>query len=329
MGVARRGVALGASVAICAAPPVAAQENVGGLFLLVPIAARSVGVGGAHVADSPGTESVLSNPAGLAGIPRREGALHYGQDFSSNRFLASVAVPSRRIGTLALSAMVDDLGSQEVTSSGGTVVGRTSPRNIFLAGSYASTVGRRLALGVTYRFIQVRFDCTGQCVDPENPNNAAENSSTSSVDFGVQYDLGSRLPLTLGAALRHVGSSSLQVQDREQTDALPTQVSVGARYTVPNVAKYVGDTRVRLLTEVVSGVRTGATREVRLGVEGVYRAAFALRAGYVTGSGVADGPAVGFGYVGRRVAFDLARQFTGLSVDAGEPPTFAAFRYAF
>jgi hypothetical protein len=303
-------------------------SETGAAFLLLPIAARPVGLGGAVVADSLGSEAAaVANPAGLGRLTRSEGALNYGQDFLSRRFLATVAVPVRALGTFAVAASLTDYGAQEATSSPDAPTGTLYPRDVYYAASYGSTIGRRAAVGVTYRFIQNRLDCTGQCSDPTAPDpTALPRGSTSAIDFGVQYDLTGGLPLVVGAAIRNVGLR-LQVLDREQADPLPTHASVGARFTVPDVGRYAKDTELRVSGEIATGVGSGrGGGAVRLGAEASYRGALFLRAGFVSTQGEADGPAVGVGYSGRRLGVDIARQLTGLSVDAGRPPTYIALR---
>jgi hypothetical protein len=331
---ARRSAALATFAALSVgsfhlARPLAAQTTSGATSLLLPLAARVVGVGGATVADLPGGEAVLSNPAGLAWLARKEGGLHFAKDFGSTRLLANVVLPTRAVGTFAVSATYIDYGEQEATLGENQTAGRFIPRDIALSGSYAASFGRRVSLGVTYSLFQSRFDCVGLCEDPTDPTSAtAPNASVGVVDAGVQYDLTGHVPLRLGAAVRHLGLR-IQVQDREQTDPLPTEGSVGARFDVPNVARYVKDAELHLLGEVVTGLSVSGLGEVRLGAEGVYRKTFALRGGVAVGRAEGAGPAVGFGYVGKRFAFDLATQFAGLSVDSGQPPTFVAFRYWF
>jgi hypothetical protein len=306
-------------------------EESGAATLLLPFSARAVGVGNAHVADGVGTDAVVSNPSALAWLTRREAGLYYGQEFATNRILAGVAWPRGAAGTFAVSAALLDLGEQAATNGQGVQTGTLANRDVILAGSYGSALGSHFALGVTYRFFQRRFDCTGDCNPEGDPATEPQPSaSTSAMDFGVQYDAGPRIPLVLGAAVRHLGLR-LQVQDEAQADRLPTQLSVGARYEVPNLARRVPGAELKLLGEFVTGVQSASTRELRFGAEGVYRKSFLIRAGYIFGgeNNESDGPAIGFGYAGRRVAFDMARQLTGFSADAGEPPTYFALRYWF
>ena len=329
---ARRWLAVSLALAVAAPATLAAQTNgSGATFLLLPLGARLVGQGGAGVADRLGGESVIVNPAALALGSRSEIALLHAQDVVGTRDMLQVVIPSRALGTFGVSGYLLNLGEQPVTAAGsGQQIGTAYPRYVFLQGSYASTLGRRLALGLTFRVMQFRTDCTGECSQPEDPSPISElTPTTSMVDVGGQYAVDSARTLVLGAALRHLGPR-LQVQDEEQADPLPTQVAVGARYVVPGVAQRVPGAELRLHAEVTQPVGpAGGDTGVRLGTEGRLRDTFVVRAGFSARTGGNDGPSIGFGYDGRRVGFDVARQLTGFSVEAGEPPTFVGLRYRF
>ncbi|HEX5582002.1 MAG TPA: hypothetical protein VFX39_10515, partial [Gemmatimonadaceae bacterium] len=70
----------------------------------------------------------------------------------------------------------------------------------------------------------------------------------------------------------------------------------------------------------------------RLGGELVWQRRVALRGGYIFDAGrgsAGAGPTVGLGVVAGRFVVDIAREFQGLSVDAGQPPTYVTLRYRF
>ncbi|MDF1506114.1 PorV/PorQ family protein [Roseisolibacter sp. H3M3-2] len=301
----------------------------GAISLLLPLGARLVGVGGAGVAGQFGAESQLVNPAALGFATRREISLLHGQDLSARRDLLSVVIPQRRLGTFAGSGYLVNLGEVPATDDFGNQIGTVYSRTVSLAASYASTFGRDVAVGLTYRLLQVRFDCSGTCTNPNVPTFTDNEGGTASmVDVGAQYDLRRHLPLALGLSLRNLGRR-LQVRDSEQSDALPTQLAVGARYDVAAIARLDTNARLRVSADVVRGLgAAGADPAVHVGAEGTFRNTFMLRGGWVQKRGD-SGPSVGFGYASRRIGFDVARQISGLSVDAGEPPTFVALRYYF
>ena len=298
-------------------------NEAGAQSLVLPLGARTVGVGGAAVAGQFGVESQLSNPAGLGFTSAREIALLHGQDIFSRRDLLAAVLPSRRLGSLSLSAYLVNLADQETTDDLGNPTGRVYVRTVAGAASYASTLGRDLALGLTYRVLQFRVDCSGTCVGTDEVN-----ATTSMVDLGAQYDFRRTLPLSVGVAVRNLGLR-LQVRDSEQADPLPTQFAVGARYDVEALARAVKDTRLRVSADVVRGLGAGgADPAVRLGAEGMFRERFALRGGWVQRR-FDSGPSVGFGFQSKRLGFDVARQLSGFSVESGDPPTYVALRYQF
>lgn len=337
----RRLVAIGAApaalLAIGRTHTAAAQSGVGTLSqsaaqsLAEANGARLVALGGAGVAAQLGAESVLSNPAALATTGKRELSLFHGQDVWSTRDVLAFVAPSRRLGSFAVSAHLWNYGEEAST-------GRTSPdtvgalviRNVMGAASYATTFGKRFSAGVTFKVLQVRFDCTGQCNTTGDGTAAADlRPVTSAVDLGAQYDLAGRAPLVLGAVVRHLGFD-LQVKDREQADPLPTQFAFGARYAVPNFAARVKDSELHVIGEASQAIGSaGGPLELRGGAELTYRKTYALRGGWLQRPGGDSGGSIGFGYAGKRFAFDVARTLTGFSVDVGQPPTYVTLRYVF
>src|SRR3954471_19297470 len=85
----------------------------GALFLLLPVGARSVGMGQAVVADRPGTEAVWSNPAAIGAATHREAAIHHSQSVAGTGDAVTILVPSSLLGVLALSVNIFDYGEQQ------------------------------------------------------------------------------------------------------------------------------------------------------------------------------------------------------------------------
>lgn len=316
------------ALAVVVAPAARAQSvNESGLqSLLLPLGARIVGFGGASVAGQFGAESQLANPAALGVATASEVSLLHGQDVIGTRDLVAVVVPSKRLGSFGLSGYLINLAEQAAVDEFGNETGTLYVRTVAAAASYASTIGRDLSVGLTYRVVQARTDCSGSCQISGDELRAA---TVSMVDLGAQYDFRRYLPLTVGSAVRHLGPR-FQIRDSEQADALPTQFVVGARYDVEAIGKQVPDLRLRLASDVSRSFGAGgADVAVHVGAEGMFRNTFALRGGWVQRRGEESGPSVGFGYQSRRIGFDVARQLSGFSVEAGEPPTYVALRYLF
>lgn len=296
----------------------------GGLFLLVPFGAHAVSQGEAVVADSTlGTEAMWWNAAALARIRKKELAVHHSQTIIATSDMLSFAVPSRVLGTIAASAYLVNYGDQAATDNNtGVEIGTITNRNYQIALSYATPVGKRLSAGVTYKFVMLRFQCTGIC-----GNVPVISGSTSALDLGAQFVLPTTLPITLGASVRNLGPA-LQVKDAEQADPLPRVIQVGGMARVPVSSLAAAGATLDVTLDVQSApALNGAAGG--LGVVLGYRDVAFLRGGYKLQPGDAKGPSIGFGFQRGGFALDLARRFDAASAQLGEPPTYISLRARF
>src|SRR5215207_7507009 len=201
----------------------------GALFLLLPVGARSVGLGQAVVADRGGSESVWWNPAAIGASTRREAAIHHSQSVAGTGDAVTIVVPSSLLGVLALSVNIFDYGEQEAnpdqspTDGGGTII----PRSFVYAATYATSLGSYVTAGLTYKLVQFRIDCTGPC-----PEDITFSATTSALDLGAQFVIKRSLPLVIGVAARNVVGLKLQVNDSQQSDDIPRRLQVGAQYRI-------------------------------------------------------------------------------------------------
>jgi len=299
-----------------------AQE--GALFLLLPVGARSVGLGQAVVADRPGSEAVWWNPAAIGAATRREAAIHHSQSVAGTGDAVTILVPSSLLGVFALSVNIFDYGEQQSTDLGEGAVGTIIPRSFIYAATYATPLGSYVTAGLTYKLIQFRIDCTGPCPD------IAGSATTSALDFGAQFIVKRSLPLVLGVSARNVIGVKLQVNDSPQSDKIPRRLQVGAQYRITIPPKFAPETAVRLAVDVADGIEVGNPAP-RFGADIAFRERFHLRGGYaVAGSqSEAGGPSIGLGLSTGNLVFDIARIVTGLSADAGKAPTYLSLRYLF
>lgn len=294
--------------------------NDGALFLLLPVSARSVSMGQAVSASDLGGESVWWNPAGLASTSRVELLLHHSQSLIGTGDAFSVVVPARLLGVFALSASTVNFGEQELGGGPGGGTGLLVPRSFVFAATYATVLTSWLRAGLSYKLVQMRADCSGACQDFDS-----FSSSTSALDFGMQWAPADSSPLAVGVAIRNVGPK-LQVIDTEQADALPTRLHLGLNYRVRGLERAVMDTRWHITAEVLDRLRISRPL-FRAGTELRYQERFFLRGGYIFEEG--GGPSLGGGLIAGRVSIDIARILTGLSADLGEPPTYISLRYRF
>ncbi len=296
--------------AFLAATPTLAQQTAdpeagGGAFLLLPVGARATAMGQAAIADWGSTEAIFWNPAGLASIARHEVGVHYASTFVSDNTAFVGSFTAGQLGVLAFAAYLVDYGSQDVVSGPGVPVGRISPKNVELLASYSTVVGAGFSVGVNYKLIQLRQDCSGQCA--AFPSVAG---TTHGVDVGLQYAVGGADVLRFGLAVRHAGFK-LQLRNEGQADPLPTRVQFGAVYKVILPQLRGTDERfdVRFLVDVDDEWGEYDDLDWRIGLDAGLGDLVRFRGGYAFLNSQSRGPSVGVGLRVSRIAIDLARVF--------------------
>lgn len=301
------------------ARPVAAQN--GALYLLMPFGARAVGQGEAVVADTTlGSEAIWWNPAALARMARSDLALHHGQTVIANSDMLTFTRPSRVLGTLAASAYIVNYGDQQATDVNGQPAGTITNRNYQFALSYASTIGKRLSAGLTYKFAM--FRC--QLCTVDQPTVAG---STSALDLGAQYAFPTTVPVSVGLSVRNLGPA-LQVKDVDQADPLPRVIQLGLRVQVPSKVLAARKTSVDIEADVVNAPALQGTVG-GVGVNIAYDRQLFVRAGYRQQPGLAKGPSLGFGYERQGFGVDLAQRYDALSTQSGKSSTYFTLRARF
>ncbi len=299
------------------------QGSEGALFLLLPTGAQAVGMGQAMVAASPGSEGIWWNPASIAGQKKRELAIHHSTTIVGVGDALTFVLASRTRGTAALSINILNLGEQQITDEFGNVSGVILPRDIVLAATYATRIGKRLRAGLTYKVVQLRIDCSGQCASV-----GTLSESTNAADLGAQYEIAALAPLTFGLAIRNLGGR-LNTAGTNQQTPLPTQVEVGAMYRLRFIDRYVKDTEVLAAASLLDSRGFGG-KAIRLGTDVVYQGKVHLRAGFVGHDRRAETSAsLGFGLESGPFVFDIARVFGGIPGDDGQQPIYISLRYLF
>jgi hypothetical protein len=274
--------------------------------LLVPVGARATALGQAGVADAGTAESAFWNPAGLAALDTSEIAVHHANTFISSNSVLAAYLASRSLGTVGLAAYLVDYGSQEVVPAGGRgATGSVTPRNVELLASYATDLPGNFTVGINYKLIQFRQDCSGDCT----PFRTIVGT-THGVDFGVQYGFGENDVLRIGATLLHAGFK-LQVQNRGQADPLPTRIQFGAVYRLrlPTSREAEAPLDARLLVDVQEPWGADINPDARVGVELAYGQVIRIRSGYAFLRAESAGPSLGLGLRFGRLALDFARIF--------------------
>src|SRR3989449_7577161 len=304
-------------------------QNSGALFLLFPVGAQAVGMGQTAVALDGRGEAAFWNPAGLATLPLGEFALHSANLAAGNTSALPAFFPSRRIGVLGGAVYLVDYGDEDVNDSTGTAIARIAPRNFELLASYATELSPAFALGVSYKLVEFRVDCSGDCRQVP-----AGRGVTHALDIGGQFTVGPRGALRDGAAGRNVGVHR-QANNRDQADPLPARVVVGAIYPVsfrPLPGGGDGDRfDVRFAADIDSPWGQVGSPQMRFGADLGYQRLVRLPGGYAFAGGSArlTGPSDGPGITGGDSRAHLASPFRPGAGLVTPNPTFISFRVAF
>jgi len=281
------------------------EEGFGAPFLLIPVGAQATALGQAAAAAGGTTEAAFWNPAGLAYLERGEVAVHFARTFVSDNTALTAYFAAGKLGVLGAAAYLVDFGSQDVVSGPGVAVGRISPKNIELLASYATSVTRDLSVGLNYKLIQLRQDCSGQCtLFPDI------SGTTQAVDLGIQYAFGETDALRLGIVIRHAGFP-LQLENQEQADPLPTRVQFGVIYRLLLPELRGSDERfdARIYADIDDQWGQYDSPEIRLGLDVGLGELVRFRGGYAFLDSESRGPSVGVGLRVGRLRVDVARVF--------------------
>ena len=307
-----------------------AQEqplNAGALFLVFPVGAQAVGMGQTATASAGRSEAAFWNPAGLATLSDDEFALHSATLVAGRSHVLGAYFPSRGIGVFGGAVYLVDYGDLERTDQNGNTIARIAPRNFEFLASYATNLGGSFVFGLSYKLVQFRVDCSGDCRDFP-----AGTGATHAIDFGGQFRVGPAGPLRIGIAVRNLGFR-LQVQNQAQADPLPTRLAIGALYDL-HFRPAAGGTSeqafdMKLAADIDSPFGEMGQSETRFGLDIGYQKLLRVRAGYAFVQDGLSGPSVGLGIESGSLGVDLARAFlTGSDLQA-DSPTFFSFRVTF
>src|SRR5467141_219502 len=206
-----------------------AQElanNSGALFLLFPVGAQAVAMGQTAATLEGRGEAAFWNPAGLATIERGELAFNTASLAAGTTHALTAYFPSHRFGVLGGAIYLVDYGDLDRTDAAGNTIGRIAPRNLEFVASYATAIAGAFSFGVNYKLVQFVVDCSGDCT-----NLPSAGGTTHAVDVGGQVAAGPEGALRLGVAVRNIGFK-LQVNNRDQADALPARLLIGGLYRI-------------------------------------------------------------------------------------------------
>jgi hypothetical protein len=303
--------------------------NSGALFLLLPVGARSVGMGQTAAALDGRGEAVFLNPAGVGSLTQSEFGLHTAKLAAGPSTAITAFFPRHGIGVFGVALDLVDYGDVPVTdSSTGTTIGRIAARNFALLATYATQLTDAFALGVSYKLIEFRVDCSGDCSGVPGGGQGL----THALDLGGQFSVGPDRALRVGVALRNLGFP-LQVNNNYQADPLPTRLVVGAAYRIllrpvsnlPDADRF----DLQVAADVDSPWRETGNPGVRVGLDLGYRDVVRVRGGYAFVRQGLSGPSVGVGVATGSIGVDLAQTFLSGTDLVVPNPTFISFRVTF
>lgn len=185
-------------------------------FLLAPLGARTVALGGAAAAARDVPEAVLWNPAAAASLGSSEVYYLNGNDFGTE---THVFGGIWRQGGQAIGVAYErfSLGELEATGPGGAQLGTLDLRNEAVVATFGMTLPRGVEAGISYKLVRFVSRCTGSCAE-------FDFSGT-----GHAFDLGVAARTDRGAValvLRNAGDG-LSLGDGAPSDPLPTRLRAG------------------------------------------------------------------------------------------------------
>ncbi len=294
----------------------------GAEFLLLPIGARAVGMGGAVTGLRGTGELVMWNPAGVAALENTRLLFNHSEGgFDTRSEVLAVLWPTGSVGTLAVTYYLVDYGELASTNVEGAVQGTINFRNQEFLLSYATRIIGPLEAGINYKIIQLVFRCDGVCAE-----HGSFTRTTHAVDLGVLYHLPAGLPLTVGGAIRHLGFA---LQGANEDDPLPTRVRVGVAYQALSSFTQDSTFALSLGVDLEDEWRDLGKPDLMVGSELGFAQQFFLRGGYSFLDSGLGGPSLGLGVTYDWFYLDLSRGFDDLSAAAGEEAVQVTFGVIF
>lgn len=269
-------------------------------------------MGEAVVAARGGSDLLWWNPAGVAADTLHEVAIHHSTSTIGQGNALAAVLPLGGRGVLGLAVNILDLGSQFATDDQNVTTGVIRPTDVAVGVSYAIAPVSGLALGATVQRAAASIRCSGLCTSLPS-----ESSAGYAADLGAQFRL-AHVPLTLGAAARHLGIGS--------GDMNPGRFDVGADYRIGAIERRTQHLEVHAAGSVVTTTRLDSAA-AHLGTDLVVDGRVHVRAGYIRDRDRSRG-SVGVGLSSGGLVFDIARVFGGIQDNSDKgPPTYFSLRY--
>lgn len=268
-------------------------------FLLVPLGARNVGMGGAFAGARGDVEGVLWHPASLAALEEWAVFYHGSNDFGTSTHAFGGVVPWG-VNRIGVSLLALDLGSIEGRDANNQPLGTIDLSNTVVSLSIARPVSPGIEVGAGYKFVRIGGGCDG-CTG------LAPDATGHAFDVSVLGRTGPEDRLRLGLVVSNLGPGVAFTSGGE-TDPLPARLRVGGEFDVlaPSEAR---DVDVRVRTDLRQTFTEFDDLDLFTGGEVGYRSIALLRLGYAAGTGGRSGLALGVGVRYEGFQLDLGRTF--------------------
>jgi len=285
-------------------------------FLLVPVGARSVGLGGAVSASRGDIEGSLWNPASLAGLERSAVFLMGGEDFAADSRVIGGVVAWRalRIGVTVLHY---DLGRVDARDEGNQSLGTIDPSQTAFVLSAAYPIAGWLDLGASWKLLRLSSSCSQAC-------GALDDSSTGhAFDLGAVATLPGNQGVRAGLLFRNLGSGIAYAGG--PSDPLPARVRLGVELDMPSAvssrdAWAGGDLGLLIRLDIQETLSEFDDLDAHFGAEFGWRSVLLVRGGYAWSSEGRSGPTLGIGIRLKRLILDLGYGFNDFAgFDGGTP----------
>ncbi|MEE8148563.1 MAG: hypothetical protein V3T24_13225 [Longimicrobiales bacterium] len=281
--------------------------------------ARAIGLAGSTTALRGEAESVLWNPAGIAGLDHRELFYIRSDDFGTTAQVFGLVTPLG-MGQFGIAYYDLAVGQIDARDALNNDIGVLDISNQILILTAAVPLGPLADVGITYKLVRFESACAGACTE-------FGLSSTSHVfDVGAVAPLPVLPGLTVGAVLRNLGSS-VALEQGGPSDPLPTRVRLGASYVlmdgVPLGQRDLGGPSVRILGDVQQTWSEFDDMQGSVAAEVGFRGLLYVRGGYAWAGEARSGATLGVGLRVDRLILDFGHIFDDFAdFDDGTPLQF-------
>jgi hypothetical protein len=278
-------------------------------FLLVPIGARMVGMGGTFAASRADMEGVLWNPASIASLGHSAVFFHASNDFgTASQVLGALGM--WKGAQLGVTYYHFDPGSVDARDAANRDIGILDLDNDAFILSVAYPLSGMLDIGLNYKLLRLLSDCSGPC-------EAFDQRSTGHVfDLGFVLTPPRLAGLTVGAVLRNLGPG-IAYADDGPSDPLPARLRVGAAIDLLRVAGELRSDEPEMTLLLQADLQQTFSEfddlDGTLGAELGYRGLVFVRGGFMWAGEGRRGPTLGIGLRYDRIRLDVGRAFDDFS----------------